>query len=366
MKKVILEGCNGDWAQKRYLPFLVEKAAKEEIELWAVDIKDKIKLGSIQVEEDWRVARSKNRACYLNKSKDTQTYGELSNANYIFIITPDQFHSKIARGWLDGLAPGGRIFIEKPLDASVRSALRLRGKIEEKKGEEAVFAFDHYLANVYPFLREKTPYLEEIGEVKRIEFHLLEPSGILPEREKALDKGMILDLLCHVLAVVCAVFNRNLTYSATKLPAVKLEKVKAAQYAGCPISGETFALTKFMVNHDIEAVSVVGKGVGTSEDKFMRLYGSNGGIKLDFVDNEFSVFDSQGRQRKQGRLNSKHVGSFLEEVLPGKKHPLLVPGVLSFDAALEILTILDEARKQVDRMPEYRCNESISQILGRF
>ncbi len=43
--KIVLEGCNGEWAQKHYLPLLVEKAAKGAIELWAVDIKRQIALG---------------------------------------------------------------------------------------------------------------------------------------------------------------------------------------------------------------------------------------------------------------------------------------------------------------------------------
>lgn len=246
------------------------------------------------------------------------------------------------------------------------SAIKLKKKIEGKRGKEAVFAFDHYLARVYPFLHDKDYYLKEIGGVEKIEFHILEPSEISLEREKALDKGMIFDLLCHVLALVCAVVNRDLTCLATKLRTVKLENVKAARYVGCPTSGETFAWIKFMVNSDIEVVSAVGKCVGTSDDKFMKLYGSNGAINLDFVNDMFFVFNSQERQRKQGRLDSRHVESFLEEVLQGKEPPLSVPGVLSFDAALKILELLDEAKRQIDKMPEYRCNESISQILGRF
>ena len=363
---VILEGCNGEWAQERYLPVLIRKAAGGEIELWAVDIEDSIKLGTSEIEKDWQIARSKNRAYYLNKDKDTQNYRGLSNADYIFIVTPDQTHCQVAEFWLERLNLKGKLFIEKPLDAYIKAALRLKEKIEGKREKEAVFVFDHYLANTYPFLQNKASYLGEIGEIRKIEYNILEPFGIPQHRVKTLDKGMIFDLFCHVLALVCAVVKQNLTCSETKLRAVQLEDVKAAQYAGCPISGETFAWIKFRVNRDVEVVSAVGKCVGTCEDKFMRLYGSNGNIKLDFVKDEFSVFDSQGSQRKQGRLNSKYVESFLEGVLLGKERPLLVPGILSFDAALEILTILDEAKQQIGKMPEYRCNESVSEILERF
>jgi predicted dehydrogenase len=366
MKRVILEGCNGAWAQERYLPFLIKEAARGDIELWVVDMGNNIKLGSLQ--KDWQVAQNKNRSYYLNKNKDIKIYSELSNVKYVFIAAPDQFHSKIARYWLDGLAPEGIIFIEKPLDASMGAALKLKEKIEEK-GEEAVFAFDHYLARARPFLHDKDYYLKEIGGVEKIEFYILEPSKIPLEREKALDKGMIFDLFCHVLALVCTVVNQDLTCSATKLQAVKLGDVKAARYVGCPIKGETFAQINFVVNNDIQVVSAVGKCVGTSEDKFMRLSGPNGKIELDLrpkEGNKFSVFDSEGKQQKQGRLNEKHVESFLKGILQGKEHPLSVPGVLTFDIALEILKIMGEAKRQIGKIPDYTCQESISHILERF
>ena len=367
MKKVILEGCNGEWAQKCYLPILIGEAAKGEIELWAVDIGNKIELNSPEIEKEWQVTQNKGKACYLNKSKDTQNYRELSNADFVFVVAPDQFHSKIATFWLDRLAPQGKVFIEKPLDASVGAARKLKVKIEET-GEDTVFAFDHYLARAYPFLRHKDYYLKEIGGVEKIEFHILEASEIPPERVKALDKGMVFDLFGHVLALVCAVVNQNLTYSATKLRAVKLEKVKAARYVGSPIAEETLAQIKFIINNDIEVVSAVGKCVGTSEDKFMKLYGPNGRIELNFRPrgSKFCVFDSQGRQVKEKELDSNPVESFLKEVLQGKKHPLSIPGILSFDAAFEILTILDEAKKQISKVPEYQCGNSIGKILERL
>ena len=70
-KKIVLEGSNGDWAQERYLPALTQKVALGEIELWAVDVAEKIKLGSSQLEKDWLAAQNENQAHYLNKYKDT-------------------------------------------------------------------------------------------------------------------------------------------------------------------------------------------------------------------------------------------------------------------------------------------------------
>jgi hypothetical protein len=62
-------------------------------------------------------------------------------------------------------------------------------------------------------VHNKTVYLREIGEIKKIEFHILEPFGIPSNRIKTLDKGMIFDLFCHVLALVGAIADRNLTPS---------------------------------------------------------------------------------------------------------------------------------------------------------
>jgi len=368
---IVLEGCNGEWAQKRYLPTLTKKGAGGEIQLWAVDIADEIKLDrdNPQLEKDWTAAQNNNRAHYLNKNRDRQTYSALSNADYVFVVAPDRVHSKIVRCWLDRLAPEGKIFIEKPLDASMEAALKLKEEIKEK-GEGAVFAFDHFLAIAYPFLRNKALYLGKIGKIgkiEKIEFHILEPGKIPPEREKTLDKGMIFDLFCHVLALVGAVVKQNSSYSETRFQGIKLEDVKAARYVGCPISGETFAWIELTIDSNIKVLTAVGKCVGTFEDKFMELHGANGKVKLDFVRDEFAIFDSSDKQIDTGKLLGTHVQSFLEKVLQGKEHPLLVPGILSFDAALGVLKILGKAKQQskqqIGKMPVYQYNDSIDKIL---
>lgn len=362
-RKIVLEGCNGEWAQKWYFPCLLRKAANGAIELWAVDIDPEIRLNSPGSTTLWHVAQSKGKACYLDKTRDKKTYQRLSNIDNVFVVTPDKYHCEIGKFWLERLIQKGRIFIEKPLDTSVKRAEELRNRANERN---IVYCFDHYLARAYPFLKKKTSYLRQIGKITRIDFHILEDSRIPLEKKGTSDKGMIFVLCCHVLAVVCAMVDHDSTSLTTKLPKVELEQVKAAHYSGCPISGETFASIKFMVNNNIEVVSTIGKCVGTYEDKFMKLYGSNGSIKLDFVEDTFSVFNSQGSQQKQGKLNPKHIETFVEEVLMSNKNPLSIPGVLSFDTAFEILTILDKAKKKIGKMPEYQCQETVSEILERF
>lgn len=352
-KKVVLEGCNGDWSQKRYLPFLAEKAKKGEIELWALDIEPQIRLSTSKVANLWRIDQNQNKAYYLDKIQNKQSYERLSDASYVFVVTPDRSHCEIAEFWLERLSRHGKIFIEKPLDASIRRARELKRKIGER---HIVYGFNHYLGRAYPFLQHKDVYLEKIGQIKKIEFHILESSGIPLNRAKSLDKGVIFDLFSLALPLINAVLSLKCSPAA-----VKLEEVKAARYVNAPISGETFTWIKSHVG-DVEVESVVGTCVGISDDKCMKIHGSKGQIKLDLLVDEFFIFDSQDSRKEQGNLNPKHVESFLEDILQGRE-PLSAPGVLSFDAAFEILFILDQVKKRIRKVSEYQAMEVTSEIL---
>ncbi len=364
-KKVVLEGCNGEWAQERYLPFLVAKAARGDIELWAIDIGDEIQLKNPEIKKSWEVAQNYDKAHYLNKIKNEQSYNRFSDATYVFIVTPDQYHCQIAEFWLGRLAPEGKIFIEKPLDAFKKSALKLRQNIKEREREDAVFMFSHYLATAYPFLQDKNRSLDQIGKVEKIEFHILESSPIPPNRVKTLNKGIIFDVFGHVLALSGALVERNLTPSKSILQRVKLREVKAARYLDCPIAGETFSRIKFAFNN-IEVVSLIGKGIGTQDDKVTIVYGTNGMSELDFLSEAFRIFNRQGQQQSRGQLNSRHVESFLEEIIGKEEQPISIPGVLDFDAAIEMLVILDEAKMRIEKILDYQAGESIDSILDRL
>lgn len=351
LKKVALEGCNGDWAQKHYLLSLAQKAKEGELELLAIDIVPE--LGDF-APELWHAAQAQNRAHYLNKSQYKEEYHQLTDVDCVFIVAPDQFHCQIAEFWLSRLTPKGKIFIEKPLDASVQSALRLKEKIGKDK---VIYAFDHYLARAEPFLRDKTKYLKRVGSIRKFEFHILEPFGIPPNRVKTLDKGVIFDLFSHVLALVARVINSSTTAFDQR---ISLKQVKAAKYIDCPISGESFAWITFSID-DVPITAIVGKCVATSEDKFMTLHGTTGRIELDFVKNEFFIIDSRGIQ--QERLEENQVESFLEFVLGKHTSPLSAPGALSFDIALEILRVLEKSKKQISRMPSYHCGALVEDNL---
>lgn len=364
-KIIVLEGCNGEWAQERYLPFMIEKAAKGTIELWVVDIEPQIKLSAPDVAVLWQAAQSKSKACYVNKTINKESYERLSKIDYVFIVTPDQYHSEIAEFWLGRLAPKGKIFIEKPLDASMRSALKLKQNVKERNKEDTVFAVDHYLARVRPLMKDWNRHLKQIGKVEKIEFRILESSLIPSNRAKTLNKGIIFDLFGHILALSEALIERSLTPSKSILQRVKLKEVKVARYYDCPIAGETFSRIKFAFD-DVEVISSIGKGIGTQDDKVMIVYGTNGMFELDFKSDTYRGLNRQRQQTSGGQLDPRHVESFLEELLAKDKQPISIPGILDFDAGIETLTILDKAKMKIDKIINHQVGETTNSILKRL
>lgn len=364
VKKVVLEGCNSHWAQEHYLPILLGKADKGEIELWAIDINDSLKLANPQIRQNWQLAQNKNTAHYLNKEKDKSRYNSIDNADFVFIVTPPTYHCQIAELWLERLSKKGKIFIEKPLDESSDKALELRKKLSSKT--ETVFCFDHYLASAYPFLEKKTVNLAKIGVLKNIACHILENNEVEKGREKTLNKGLIFDLFPHVLALVCDIVGKNSICLADIIKSTKLDEVNTAKYIGSPITGETFARVKFTIK-DIKVDSVLGKCVGNAEDKWMKLQGTDGSIRLDFPpDYKYTISPVQGKRQIKSKLEKRHIERFLEKVLANIEQPFLAPGVLSFDAAFEILKVLEKARKNIDNIVEYPCKESLERIIERI
>jgi predicted dehydrogenase len=355
MKLVVLEGCNGEWAQECYLPFLAREAAKGNIKLWAVDIEPEIKLSTPAISALWRDAISKGNARYLDKTRNKESYETTYSVNYVFIVTPDQYHCEIAEFWRERLNVRGKIFIEKPLDASIGKAKEIKSKMGEA---DIAYGFDHYLAKTYPFLRKRNGYLGKIGKISKIEFNILEPSSIPANRVKTLAKGVIFDLFCHVLAVARATVDRDFT-----LAMFKLKDIKAARYRDCPISGETFARIESSLGDNIEVIATLGKGVGKSEDKCMTIKGSGGTISLNFLEDRF-VCDYSDRGQAVEQLESRPVESFLETILQGEK-PLSAAGVLSFDTAFAILRLLDEAKSKAKVTPRrYDIGASAEEIMG--
>lgn len=340
-KRVVLEGCNGEWAQERYLPFLVTEAAKGNIELWSVDEEPDMKLGDPRVDVLWQDAQNRGNACYLDKIRNRGFYEILSSVDYVFIVTPDRCHCGVAEFWLSRLSPKGKVFIEKPLDASIGKAERLQEKIRNK---DVVYGFDHYLASLYPFLRRVRQYLARIGEIESLEINILESDEIQQHQVQTLKEGMILDLFPHVLAVSAAVVKRKLAPTEDILTKAKFKKGARAKYKDWPFPSETCARIEFVVG-DKEVTGRVGKGIGKKPEKRMVIHGAD----KRKIDIDFQTYSVDG---KDGDLESKHVESFLEAVLAGSSIDS-APGVVSFGAAFATLKWLSGIRGKINMEPDY-------------
>ncbi len=370
----VVEGCNGVWAQKQYIPALVKEAALGKINLWAVDKANNMRLKDEKTRKYWEFALSNGLTHYINSDKE-EAYRSIPKGDYVFVLTPDRFHSEITRTWVNKLEAGGRIIIEKPLEACIKSADDLKENLEKKGRKEAVFGFDHYLARVYPFLNDNIHYLKNIEDITNIEFYLLEAGSIPAERKDALEEGVVLDLLCHCLAVTGAVVDFDITPSVDTLQSVDSLEIVPARHAKSLITRETFARIEFRVkvkdkDNDIGVVAYLGKCVGNEDYKMMKIYGTdNERIELDLNKDILSVFDKAGEGIAGPiALYSDHVKSFIGELLSREKDiTLTLPGVISFDAAYEILNITKRAKEQVrGELPEYGCHTELETILGKI
>ena len=334
-KRVVLAGCNGEWSQKHYLPFLIERASSGDITLWATDIQPEIKLDSPGSHSAWQAAMRKGSACYMDMTRRMESWRIPSNVDYVFVVTPDVSHCDTAEFWLARLSKTGKIFIEKPLDASVSRAAQL----DAKKGSNSpIYAFDHYLASLHPLLHSGLRRRFGVADIESLNISILENEGVPSHRARTLKEGVVLDLFSHVLAASAAVAEKKSAPSEDMLQTVAMTKRELARYTGWQSPSETWARMEFLVGRT-RCTAEVGKGVGNTPKKRMEVNGTAGmRIEIDFQARSVYVNDEQVEP-----LDSDPVLSFLEAVLKGNPAHC-VPGVISFGAALEILRQLSLIR----------------------
>jgi predicted dehydrogenase len=352
-----------------YLPTLLEVAKNGHIDLWAIDQQsreDLFKENTDKLPQDlWEKAEHRGTLHYLQKVEGEIGLDEVPpDINYVFIVTHDKSHCDEAEKWLKHLNEGVTIFIEKPLDASLCKAKKLKRKIGKK---EIIYCFDHYLAKIHTFLQSQKEFPEDIGRIKRIDFTLIDdPDGIPRDRVRALNEGMIYDLFCHILAVSIGILDPTSIFSGIVLKTVKLEDAVKVYDDKCPIDGEFFAQVKFSINKSIKVTAIMGKG-DSSVQKCMTIEGSEGVVSFDFRDDEhhspqYCSEYSDGSSVRD-KLESKPVEYFLGEILKGAK-PHSIIGVLSVDSAFTILRLLHKARKQARKIQgKYNIGASVEEIL---
>jgi len=366
MKKLVLLGFKGDCAGRHYNETLIKLALQKKIELICVDRgQPKNILKNPSLEEMQKLIKER-RIQYLDlqSPKDFKKYTNLSNIDVVFIVTPDTTHCEISQGFL---GKAQRIFIDKPLDAILRNVR----KLETFSGvEKVVFGHDHYLAKFYPFQIQIDKWLNQgiIGKVQKIEFRLLEPSIIPHHRIAALDSGMIYDLFSHGVSVVAAVPSKGAYPDLEILKKLQVLKVQVAKYLKCRIKGCSCAKVEFEIpvkGKSVFCQARVGKGVGKNFDKILKIIGTDGEILVDIDKYDFIISDRRGKKVKEGKLSQDYAQAFLSAAIDLQKPLYQIPGIIPFEAAKEILFILDEAewkREPKGKFPRYSVGSSIATI----
>ncbi len=366
MKKVALLGFKGDGCGKHYNRVLLELAEKRKIDLTCIDygMPENV-LGKPSLREMAKLIKDRKvRYLDLNNPADLESYKNLSEIDVVFIVTPDITHCQVAKEFLGKTK---RIFIEKPLDAILRNVRILE---DFPKVGKVVFGYDHYLAKSYPFQLKTDDWLKEgiIGDLREIEFRLLEPKIISPHRIKALDRGMIYDFFPHGLSVAVATPSPFAYPDPVILKKVRLLKVLVAKYFGCKMSGTSFVKIDFEIpeqGRSIYCQSWIGKGVGKDFEKNFRIIGTKGEIFVDIKNYHYTILDEKGKKIKEDKLLYDYEKSFLLSAIDFKKTLSQIPGALPFEAAKETLYILDEVRWRSEprgKSPIYKVGSSVSEI----
>ena len=349
---VVLEGCLGDWAKKSYIEDLAERAKKREIVMYAVDVRDK-------EESEEKYDQYKKLVYFVNKVKDKTMYDKIPKADFVFIVTPHEFHCAIADHWLedDRLKTTGKIFIEKPLDSSVENIKEREEKHGKKKLMEKTIAIDHYIPKIAPLLKEIEWKRRKYGKIEKVRINILESDPIQESREKTLDEGLILDIFPHVLAIFTKFMKAvgDFTLDAHK---AKIIEIKTGKYKNVYIRGETFAKIVLKFN-DITLESFIGKAVGFEDEKTMEIFFEKGYVTADFITGNFSLKKENGKS-KRGHLQKTPVRVLLDDIIDRKEFH---KNFLSFDEGFEIVKIISRIRKKTGKPKPYKKFSSVNTIL---
>ncbi|MEM4724274.1 MAG: hypothetical protein QXP01_04620 [Candidatus Hadarchaeum sp.] len=243
---------------------------------------------------------------FLDKADPThlQTYNNLRRgAGIIFIITPDYTHSALCRVHLECTPT---IFVEKPFDANwenVRTLLEARGRAAL---DTEIYALDHYRFYSWllrDLLEEATGWLG--GALREARFCMTETGPVEPHRIRALQYGLMLDMLPHCFGML-AFFG--------KLESVdEFEVLEIGRYEGAPIPNETYAHVCFTFEDysdngwRVPCKAWVGKGLEPSR-KYFEVVGRSGRSVLIALGD-----DTTWRYQKKDRKIDKRGIYFVNE-----------------------------------------------------
>lgn len=295
----------------------------------------------------------------------------------VFIVTPDYTHSSLCRAHLDR-AP--TIFVEKPFDANwenVRALLEARGRAAL---DTEIYALDHYRFyswHLRDLLEEATDWLG--GAIREARFCMTEEEPVEPHRIRALQYGLMLDMLPHCFGML-AFFG--------KLESVdEFEVLEVGRYEGAPIPNETYAHVRFTFEDysdngwRVPCEAWVGKGlkrgrkyfevVGKSGrsvlialgDTTWRYQGEDRPIRggIYFVNEHGDFIDEQGRETDNPRapIDKDRYKQLFVDLITGERKAIVC--AMPLEAGEQIVYALDKFWKAVQEHSPWQ-----SYRLGKF
>jgi len=306
-----------------------------------------------------------DRLTFFDKanSDDRAEYEKLL-ADAVFIVTPPGSHAEIASRWTTPVQRASQIFIEKPLaEASTDTALT-------GLGQYPIYGIDHYLlrASWLASLGDSQDLMEALGDLQVIKLRMIERSVSDLVYRPGAEKGMILDMLPHLLALV---------YPFADLDTIKLTALEVARCSRAPSSHryETFAKVRFTcsfvrgrVSMELPGEAIVGKGVvpdvgDKNPGKYFELCGTNGSLVVK-LEGDYAVrrINRDGTSVWYGDLTANPYEPLLREVALGSTVPT---ALLTFTSAMEVLKLLEKARGLVKAgaIAEYSEGSTVSDTL---
>ena len=254
---------------------------------------------------------------FLDKADPSHLrYYQRQRPGLAFIVTPDYTHSALCQTHLDRIPT---IFVEKPFDANwenVRALLETRGRATH---DTKIYALDHYRFYSWrlketssggrTLLEEATDWLG--GALREVRFYMTEENPVEAHRIRALQYGMILDLLPHCFGML-AFFGRLDTVD-------EFEVMRIGRYKGAPIPDETYAHVRCTFEDysnngwRVPCKACVGKGLQPGRKYFEVLGRSGRSLLIAFKDD--TVWQRQGRDSKvkSGIYFVDEHGDFIDE-----------------------------------------------------
>jgi len=302
---------------------------------------------------------------------------QLLRPGIVFIVTPDYTHSSLCQAHLSR-AP--TIFVEKPFDANwenVRELLEARGRMGPVT---EIYALDHYRFyswRLRDLLEDATEWLG--GTLKEVRFCLVEDKPVEAHRIRALQFGLLLDLLPHCLGLV-AFFGKLNTLD-------EFEVLDVGRYEGAPIPSETYTHVRFTFEDysdngwRVPCEAWVGKGlrpvrkyfevVGKSGcsvlvalgDTTWRYQGEDRPIRggIYFVDEHGDFIDKQRRRTNNPRasIDKDRYKQLFLDLITGERKAIVC--AMPLEAGEQIVYALDKFWKAVQEHSPWQ-----SYRLGEF